>query len=370
MRSVIWYFIKAITGGLLLAALLLVILRTPISSLFNDFSSPVREWNTQAESYANAVKRAAPAVVNIYTRSLQNDNKWDQLATVRTGLGSGVIMSKSGHILTNAHVINGADQIIVVLQDGRIYNAELIGTDVYTDLAVLFIEAQNLPVIPQNPELSTRVGDVVLAIGNPYNLGQTITQGIISATGRSGISTSYQDFLQTDAAINRGNSGGALINSRGVLVGINTAAAFRQNNPNDDIYGINFAIPYHLAQKIMQKLIKDGKIVRGYLGIGALRLSPHMASQNRLPVQQGIIVDDVSKGGPAERAGLQKNDIILKINNKAVEGPHGAMDTIAETPPGTRITLTIMRQGRLLEIPVVVSEPPPPHSQTNLGPGR
>ncbi len=206
-----------------------------------------------AISYAKAVRAAAPAVVNVYTVTTQQDPRSYQRRIIRNeSLGSGVIMRADGYILTNYHVVNGADQIVVALQDGRQLEAMLIGQDRMTDLAVLYVAAENLPVIPQQAEIEPQVGDLVLAIGNPLNLGQSITQGIISATGRAGLSTNnYTDFMQMDAAINAGNSGGALVNSNGILVGINTAAFQRQRNL--EVQGIFFAVPYRLAHTVMGK---------------------------------------------------------------------------------------------------------------------
>ena len=214
-------------------------------------------------SYAKAVRRAAPAVVNVYTRSTLVDPRSLRPRTIeRQELGSGVVMSSQGYILTNYHVVYGADHIEVALQDGRWLEAVLIGQDELTDLAVLYVQAENLPVIPQQAELEPQVGDVVLAIGNPLNLGQTITQGIISANGNTGLSSrGYIDFMRMDAAINRGNSGGALVNTNGTLVGIN-AAAFQMEN--QDIQGIFFAIPHRLAVNVMQKLIKHGRVTRSH----------------------------------------------------------------------------------------------------------
>lgn len=226
--------------------------------------APVEVNQTQV-SFNYAVRRASPAVVNIYNRRY---NAEDRLQLSTQGLGSGVIMSDKGYIVTNYHVVAEADQVIVALQDGRILTAQLIGKDQRTDLAVLKIQAENLPVIPTSPDYRPAVGDVVLAIGNPYNLGQTTTYGIISATGRSGMSFyGRQDFLQTDAAINEGNSGGALVNTRGELVGINTASF--QQATDIETYGISFAIPYELTRKIMDKLIADGRVIRGYIGLEA-----------------------------------------------------------------------------------------------------
>ena len=361
MRS-LSYLAKAIASGLLLAVVLLLLfpsLRGSSDALGLWFQKARPQ--AQGFSLSQAVRKASPAVVNVYSRSLVRSNIWTNQTELKTrGLGSGVIMSDKGHILTNSHVISNADQILVALQDGRIYSAKLIGKDVFTDLAVLHIEDNNLPVIPQQRDYSPEVGEIVLAIGNPYNLGQTITQGIVSAAGRSGMaSTSYQDLIQTDAAINRGNSGGALVNSQGVLVGINTAA-FKAGDENE-IYGISFAVPYTLAHKVMTSIIKHGRVIRGYLGVTGESVSPTLARQLRLGESTGLLIKSVLPGGPADLAGLVSHDVILKINGQDIHQVDLAMDTIAETEPGSRVELTILRQGRIGVFPVVVSEPPSPN---------
>ncbi|MBW8189487.1 outer membrane-stress sensor serine endopeptidase DegS [Neiella marina] len=360
------YLLKASLGGLLLAALLLVLfpgLRG--ANTLVDAWLPTTNGSQTPYSLATAVRKASPAVVNVYSRNLERSGSlWSNKAELRTkGLGSGVLMTEKGHILTNSHVVQNADQILVALQDGRIYSAKLIGQDIFTDLAVLHIEDDNLPVIPQIANYTPDVGELVLAIGNPYNLGQTITQGIISAAGRSGMaSTNYQHFLQTDAAINRGNSGGALVNSEGVLLGINTAAF--QAGQEIDIYGISFAVPYALARKVMESIIKHGRVIRGYLGITGESISSTTARQLRLGDRSGVRVTAMEPSGPAQSAGLMMNDIILKIDGRDISEVNMAMDSIAETEPGFTVHLTILRQGQLITVPVVVSEPPiPPQLQ-------
>ena len=268
-------------------------------------------------------------------------------------------MTKKGHILTNYHVIADADQIIVALQDGRLFTGELVGADIPTDLAVLSIKAETLPVIPQNESQAPQVGDVVLAIGNPYNVGQTITQGIISATGRIGLSTmgpdsnGRQDLLQTDAAINSGNSGGALVNTNGELVGIN-AASYQLNNA--DSSGISFAIPYQLANRIMRELIASGRVSRGYVGISTVDVDPVTARLMNLGELRGLVIENLDPNGPGAKAGLQTGDILTKLDNKALEGVRSAMDTIAEAKPGTKVTVSILRNGKPLNLTLTVEE--------------
>lgn len=311
--------------------------------------------NNRVSSYNKAVKKAAPAVVNIYSQQYVDSSIDNKQHLQPTGLGSGIIVDQKGYILTNFHVVAQADQILIALQDGRLFSAKVVGSDLITDLAVLQIEGKNLPVIPQNVDYTPQVGDIVLAIGNPYNLGQTITQGIISATGRNGMSSSgRQDFLQTDASINEGNSGGALINSRGELVGINTSE-FYTNNKNTSS-GISFAIPYKLSQRVMKSLIEDGRVIRGSLGLVAENLDPLLARLWGLKSQNSIIIKAINEDGPAFKAGVEINDILLKINNKPVENLVIAMDDVAEIKPGTKTTLTLLRKGEEIQLSVVIEE--------------
>ncbi|OAT75613.1 outer membrane-stress sensor serine endopeptidase DegS [Mangrovibacter phragmitis] len=327
-------------------------LRTMVPASVSQFTSA----DESPVSYNQAVRRAAPAVVNVYNRS-SNGNTHHQLE-IRT-LGSGVIMDARGYILTNKHVINNADQIIVALQDGRVFEALLVGSDSLTDLAVLKINATNLPVIPINPHRVPHIGDVVLAIGNPYNLGQTITQGIISATGRIGLNPSgRQNFLQTDASINHGNSGGALVNSLGELMGINTLS-FDKSNDGETPEGLGFAIPTRLATRIMDKLIRDGRVIRGYIGITGREVMPmHTAATSGLDQIQGIVVNDVAPDGPAAKAGIQINDVILSVNHKPALSALETMDQVAEIRPGSVIPVEIMRNEQKMTLMVTVQEYP------------
>lgn len=357
MTKILQFLIKSIVYGLALAFVVLM--------LFPNFSHPAFSFLRQqqqpdeqsAVSYAKAVRRAAPAVVNVYTRSTLVDPRSLRPRTIeRQELGSGVIMSDKGYILTNYHVVYGADYIEVALQDGRTLEAVLIGQDELTDLAVLFVQASNLPVIPQDTTLESQVGDVVLAIGNPLNLGQTITQGIISANGNNGLSSrGYIDFMRMDAAINRGNSGGALVNSNGVLVGIN-AAAFQLEN--QDIQGIFFAIPYQLALNVMQKLIKHGRVTRSHLGVTGDAVvnaagDPLLSSGQTL---YGLNITSINSNSPAAEAGLLVGDILLKINGQHFDSVQQALNIIAETTPNTELPLTINRNGQEVTVTAITSE--------------
>ncbi|WMG18452.1 S1C family serine protease [Acinetobacter johnsonii] len=319
-------------------------------------------------SYSAAVKVAAPAVVNIFTTQkvkqldhpLLNDPAFreffgnqipDQFSQNKNenSLGSGVIVRPDGYILTNNHVIAQADQIVVALQDGRRAVAKVIGTDPDTDLAVIKIELANLPVLPFKLS-GNEVGDVVLAIGNPFGVGQTVTQGIISATGRSdlGINT-YEDFIQTDAAINPGNSGGALIDVAGNLIGVNTAI-FSQSGGS---LGIGFAIPARICQQVLNSILKDGRVVRGWLGISLLPVEQVNILEPKGP---GVVVADVLKTGPAAKAGLKKGDKIVKVNDEAITSTSHLINFVALQPPNSTIQISLERDGKPLDVAVVVGE--------------
>ncbi|AWK43610.1 outer membrane-stress sensor serine endopeptidase DegS [Photorhabdus laumondii subsp. laumondii] len=338
--------------GLLIAVILLM----TIPSLRPSGLTSAITNNSNDEvpfSFNKGVRRAAPAVVNVYS---SNMGSFSHQGRENHTLGSGVIMSDKGYILTNKHVINNAGQIIVALQDGHFYEALVIGSDSLTDLAVLKIDAENLPVITINPNRVAHVGDVVLAIGNPYNLGQTITQGIISATGRVGLSpTRRQNFLQTDASINQGNSGGALINTLGELVGINTLS-FDKSENGETPEGLGFAIPTELATKIMQKLIRDGRVIRGFIGITSQEL-PHIRSSNGSINQiQGLRVFQVTTNGPAQKVGIKVGDIITSVNNKPAISAVETMDQVAEIRPGSVVPVTLLRNGKILSLQVTIEE--------------
>lgn len=301
-------------------------------------------------SFKDAVRVASTAVVNVYNRAFSNDP--NQFAV--NNLGSGVIMSKDGYILTNKHVIQNADQIVVALQNGQYFDANLIGSDNLTDLAVLKIRADNLSTIPQNPKRENYVGDVVLAIGNPYNLGQSVSQGIISAVGRNTIGDAIgrQNFIQTDASINRGNSGGALINSVGELIGINTLSIGK--SAGEIAEGLNFAIPINLASDVMQKIIRDGRVIRGYFGVE----SDFFNHSERLDTGKGILIVNVAPNSPADKAGIKIGDIILKVGELDAISPTQIMQYISNVKPNTTLDVLISRVGQQMVLPVVIEEYP------------
>jgi len=324
-------------------------------------------------SYADAVEKAAPAVVNIYSsrvverdqHPLMSDPFFRQFfgddvparQRMLSSLGSGVIVSEDGYVLTNHHVIGGADQIQVALRDGRETLAEVIGTDPESDLAVLRIDLDELPVIELADSTEVAIGDVSLAIGNPFGVGQTVTMGIISATGRSHLGlNAYEDFIQTDAAINPGNSGGALVNAEGALVGINTAIFSRSGGSQ----GIGFAIPANLAANILEELVTQGRVIRGWLGVEAQELNPELAASFGLQAPRGVIIAGVVPGGPADQAGLQPGDVLLAVGQRPVLDARMTMADIAAVAPGESLPLTLVRGGETLEITLEVGERPAP----------
>lgn len=309
-------------------------------------------------SYAIAVKNAAPAVVNIQTTTiitesqhpLANDPTFKQFfgnsigeprKRMESSLGSGVIVSPQGYILTNHHVIKAADEIMVALKDGRNVSAKVIGTDPDTDLAVLHIELKNIPAITLSQVDAIEVGDVVLAIGNPFGVGQTVTSGIISATGRNmlGINT-FENFIQTDAAINPGNSGGALINSYGELIGINTAIYSKSGGSQ----GIGFAIPLSLAKNVLTQIIEFGHVKRGWLGVAIQEMNPELANSFGLKKVYGIIVNGIAKTGPADKAGIQPSDVITHINGIEVENVRHLLNLVSQVQPSNKVSIKGVRQ--------------------------
>ncbi len=314
-----------------------------------------------AVSYSDAVSSASPAVANIFTaKQIKNSNNAQQLNNPPLGdysnsipapprrqssLGSAVILRKDGYLLTNNHVVAGADEILVALQDGREAMAELIGTDPETDLAVLKINLPDLPAVTISPSEEQRTGDVVMAIGNPFGLGQTVTMGIISATGRNqlGLNT-YEDFIQTDAAINQGNSGGALIDAYGRLIGINTAI-FSQSGGSQ---GIGFAIPAPLALHVMEEIILRGRVIRGWLGVEVQPLTTDLAESFGLIQTQGIVVSGLYRNGPAWLAGLRAGDVIMTIDGKPAGTGRNAMNLVARAKPGDKVALEVLRNGKTI----------------------
>ena len=376
------FLFQFITAGLALAFVLLFL----FPSLLPDWSrtasepAPVVELKQDTHqphpavgpaSYADAVERAAPAVVNIYTRkiiteanrSLGRDPVFryffgDRIRPrqrTESSLGSGVIVSPQGYILTNNHVIAAADEIQVALRDGQTTEARLVGADPESDLAVLKIELDNLPAITLGDAEKIRVGDVVLAIGNPFGVGQTVTSGIISATGRNmlGINT-FENFIQTDAAINPGNSGGALITAHGELIGINTAIFSKSGGSQ----GIGFAIPMSLARDVMTQIIEHGEVLRGWLGVVIQDIDAELARSFGLDGTDGVILSSIMIGGPADRAGLAVGDVITEIDGQKVTNVRHALNLISKIRPGNEVRIRGIRRGKAFEVSARVGTRP------------
>jgi len=269
-------------------------------------------------------------------------------------LGSGVIVSSDGYILTNTHVVNNADKIRVVLSDKREFQGKVIGNDPKTEISVIRIEARDLPTIPIGDSDKLKTGELVLAVGSPFGLAQTITMGIVSALGRNIGVADYEDFIQTDAAINPGNSGGALVNARGELVGINTAIF----STSGGYQGIGFAIPSNLAKTVMKSLIEKGKVVRGWIGVSIQEITPELAHQFKLKKEQGTLVADVVEGGPAGKAGLMRGDVIIEFEGKEVSEPFQLRNMVANTPPGETRQMKAIREGETINIRITIGELP------------
>ncbi|HYA46776.1 MAG TPA: Do family serine endopeptidase [Burkholderiales bacterium] len=325
----------------------------------------------RAASYSDAVRKAVPAVVSIFTSKeiktprhpFLDDplfrqffgNRLEEESQRVTSLGSGVIVSPKGYVLTNHHVVEGADEIEVALTDGRKLKAKAVGSDPEIDIAVLQVEGAQLPAIVFGDGDALRVGDVVLAIGNPFGVGQTVTMGIVSALGRShlGINT-FENFIQTDAAINPGNSGGALIDTAGNLVGINTAIYSRSGGS----LGIGFAIPASSARRIMEQIIQTGSVTRGWIGVEAQEITPEIADSFRLGSATGVLIAGILSGGPADRAGVKPGDILLEIEGKPVRDPNSMLNLVAALVPGKPASIRLQRSNKELEVQVMVGKRP------------
>jgi Do/DeqQ family serine protease len=325
------------------------------------------------QSFADSVARAAPAVVNIYTRRVITERQSTPLSQffgdyfppsyrnrIESSLGSGVIVDAKGTIVTNHHVIAGAQSIQIQLADGRVSDAAIVGSDPDTDIAILGLNIDSLPTISLGRSDTLRVGDIVLAIGNPYGIGQTVTQGIVSATGRGqlGLAT-FENFIQTDAAINLGNSGGALIDAQGDLVGINTAVLNRQYGGPE---GIGFAIPVNLVRGVMQQILAQGYVTRGWLGFRAQDLS----DQDAQATGAAVVVSRVYAGTPADAAGIRPNDLITALNGENVRSAQELVSKLAATKPGTKVQLAGLRRNQPFKLDLKVVERPTRQQQETL----
>ena len=322
-------------------------------------------------SYRAAAAQAMPAVVNVLTskaprrkhpltrdpffKKFFGDRDRDGDEDEQSSLGSGVIVSPQGYILTNNHVVDAADEIQVVLADGRKAAAKVVGTDPETDLAVIKIALDKLPVIVLGQAEQAKVGDVVLAIGNPFGVGQTVTMGIISALGRNNLHiNNFENFIQTDAAINFGNSGGALIDTSGNLLGINSAI-YSQTGGS---VGIGFAIPVSTAKTVMESIITSGHVVRGWIGVESQEITPELADSFGLKVQSGAIIAGVVRNGPADKGGMKPGDILLQVEGKAVNDTNDMLNLIAQLPPGGKATMRVLRKSRETDLAITVGKRP------------
>ena len=329
-------------------------------------------------SYHEAVQRAAPSVVNIFTSKeirsprhpLLNDPIFrrffgEQLpdeAQRASSLGSGVIVSASGFVLTNHHVVEAADEIEVALADGKKLLAKVVGNDPETDLAVLRVNAENLPAITFGSSDALKVGDVVLAIGNPFGVGQTVTSGIVSALGRTGLGiNTFENFIQTDAAINPGNSGGALIDAGGNLVGINTAIYSRSGGS----MGIGFAIPVSTAKMVLEQIVKSGGVTRGWIGVEVQEITPALADSFKLGGQRGALIAGVLRGGPADKAGIKPGDVLTEVEGKSVADPTAMLNLIAALAPGSSAKMKLKRQGQDVDATISVGRRPKPQPRAS-----
>ncbi len=340
----------------------------PAPTLVQVAPAPVAASGAAANGYALAARRAAPAVVSVTATKMARRNPHaddprlrfffgDGPATQQqVGLGSGVIVSPEGYLLTNHHVVEGATEIEVQLADGRQTSARLVGSDVETDIAVLKIDLDHLPVIALGDLRALQVGDAVLAIGNPFNVGQTVTAGIVSALDRKQAEGSpFQNFIQTDAAINPGNSGGALVDAQGALVGINTAI-FSQSGGS---LGIGFAVPVDTARDVMEALVHGGAVRRGYIGVVPRDLSAELADSLSLPVKSGALITGVQQDGPAARGGMRPGDVVLKVGDKPVRNAGELLAAVSSLPPESTATMTVQRGAQSLQLTLQVAQRPP-----------
>ncbi len=370
-----WLFFSQVVTVLLAAYFVVATLkpewlnrRSPLGSTVSLIEAPAPAPGTLPPgSFAAAAKRAAPAVVSINTskafRHPNSNDPWfrfffgDRGGETQAGLGSGVIVSPDGYILTNNHVVEGADAIEVILNDSRRTQAKVIGTDPDTDLAILKIELDKLPVIVLGSSDALQVGDQVLAIGNPFGVGQTVTSGIVSALGRNqlGINT-FENFIQTDAAINPGNSGGALVDITGNLMGINTAIYSRSGGS----MGIGFAIPVSTAKLVLEGIVRDGQVTRGWIGVEPNNLSPELAETFGVKTTQGVIITGVLQNGPAAQAGLRPGDVIVDVAGKPIGNVSELLSSVAALRPGTATAFVVLRREERLKIDVTPGTRPRP----------
>lgn len=386
MRKFWLLFAQATTLGL--AALFIIqtlkpsllpnITRNGVVTLYENSNDNRNSSAAPTAGFSGAAQKVMPAVVNIYTsneikapahpfindprfRFFFGDQFEDSAPQQNSSLGSGVIVSHDGFILTNHHVIEGADQIEVALSDGRKAKGRIIGSDPETDLAVIKVDiGNNLPAITFGRAEQSRVGDIVLAIGNPFGVGQTVTMGIVSALKRNhlGLNT-FENFIQTDAAINPGNSGGALVDVNGNLIGINSAIY----SPNGGSLGIGFAIPVSTAKKIMEQIIQSGSVTRGWVGVAVQELTPELAESFKLKDTQGVLISEVVRGSPADKAGIRAGDILTHVGDNSLTDSNNMLETISALTPGKVVVLKLLRNQTEVIVQVKVGKRPKPKAQ-------
>jgi serine protease DegS len=374
------FLLKWTLVGLAIAAVLLLVRPSPGPAAAPVSAPPAQQAPSSQVAYvprergvrtsfADAVSRAGPAVVNIYTArvvssapgaavgsSLLRENPAQVRQRVEGSLGSGVILDDKGHLVTNDHVIRGADQIRVQLADGRVATPTIVGTDPDTDLAVLRVDLEDPPVMPMGRSNELRAGDVVLAIGNPFGLSQTVTQGIVSATGRGRLGvTDFEDFIQTDAAINFGNSGGALINTDGELIGINTAV-LAQTLGTD---GISFAIPVNMVRGVMDQILEHGRVRRGWLGVSSEELPRGMAAALGINPPVALRISSVDQNGPAARAGMRIDDLVTHLNGQPILNAQEALNRVAAMTPGSELEIRAVRGKARMTFKATLEDRPP-----------
>jgi serine protease Do len=383
--SAAFILVLGVFVGLVLSSHLNIMSPLPAKSQLSSKSVDILTQLSDAQSEVAAV--ATPSVVNISTTRVIKSREEGQFDLFddpffrrffgdqfphpnvpkehkEQSLGSGVIVSEDGYIITNNHVIEKAQEIKVLLLNKKDYNAKLVGADPKTDIAVIKIDAKGLPALPWGDSNKLKVGEIVFAIGNPFGLNQTVTMGVISAVGRANVGIAdYEDFIQTDAAINPGNSGGALINARGELIGVNTAILSRTGG----YQGIGFAVPSSMARQVMDSLVKYKKVVRGWLGVSIQEVTSDLAEEFGVKDLKGALVSGVMKGSPAEKAGIKQGDVILQYNGKVVEDTGHLRNMVSQTPVGTTVKVKVFRQKKEIELDVVIAELPKKMAEASTG---
>ena len=351
LKSALVFLVQSVVVGLAVAFLVVVLRPDLLPLLGIQQTGPVY-------SYADAVDISAPAVANVYTKRLVRDNASPSARTrfrVSTNFASAVIIDPEGYMVTNYHVVAEAAEIRIQLSDGRVTEPEIVGVDRETDLALLKINLGTVPAVPLGSSSALRIGDVVLAIGNPYGLTKTVTQGIVSATGRGLLNlVTFENFIQTDAAINAGNSGGALVNARGELIGINTAVLAQDSGTE----GIGFAIPIDLVRGVVEQIKLNGRVIRGWMGLSPIDLTSSERQAFGLDDNSGILLQSVHDEGPAFRAGLQRGDVVLSMNGEQILSRRQALLIAAGTDPGDEVEIVAMRDGERFSVTVIAGERP------------